>query len=102
MSNSFVGDTQVRPLMHLQLPSVRKLKPAGDLNRIRTFLTEKNSTIQTAAVRLVGAPKLNACVTQLADLVESGADSAVWNAACSHCRKLDRQVQRHYTTHADE
>ena len=38
MSNSFVGDTQVRAIDALATAQrVRKLKPAGDLNRIRTF-----------------------------------------------------------------
>ena len=89
MNNDFAGNVQARAIDSLaNAQRVRKLQPAGDLNRIRTFLTEKNSNIQTAAVRLIGAWKLNACVAQLADLVESSADSAVWNAALQSLQEI--------------
>ena len=89
LKKGFVEDALARSIDALATAQrVRKLQPAGDLNRISTFLTEKNSNIQTAAVRLAGVWKLNACITQLTELVDKDADSPIQITALQSLQEI--------------
>ena len=89
MKNDFEEPAMVRAIDALATAQrVRKQKPAGDLNRAGTLLTKSNPAVQAAAVRLVGAWKLNACITQLTDLVDKGADSPIQNAALQSLQEI--------------
>ena len=78
------------PLMHLQLPSV-----CGSSNRpvisIACVLFLPKKFKYSDRGQAYWGLKLNACVTQLADLVESSADSAVWDAGLQSLQEIGPQ-----------
>jgi HEAT repeat protein len=60
---------------------VRKQKPAGDLNQIRTLLKLEDSAVKLAAIRLAGVWQMKSCVSLLADVATQDAEAAIQTAA---------------------
>jgi putative heme-binding domain-containing protein len=67
---------------------VRKQKPAGDLNQIRTLLKLEDPAVKLAAIRLVGVWQMKSCVSLLADVATQDAEAAIQTAAMQSLQEI--------------
>ncbi|MEO2040255.1 MAG: HEAT repeat domain-containing protein, partial [Pirellulales bacterium] len=82
VKKDFEGSVMVRAINALATAQrVRKQKPAGDLNQIRTLLKLEDPAVKLAAIRLVGVWQMKSCVSLLADVATQEAESSIQIAA---------------------
>lgn len=82
VKKDFEGSVMVRAINALATAQrVRKQKPAGDLNQIRTLLKLEDPAVKLAAIRLVGVWQMKSCVSLLADAATQEAESSIQIAA---------------------
>ena len=82
VKKDFEGSVMVRAINALATAQrVRKQKPAGDLNQIRTLLKLEDPAVRLAAIRLVGVWQMKACVSLLADVATEEAEASIQSAA---------------------
>src|SRR5262249_39716997 len=71
-----LANEPVRPALITALEQAareRKVKPAGDLMKIEPLLTSKDEATRIAAVRLIGAWKLEQLLSKVADFIHYDA-----------------------------
>jgi putative heme-binding domain-containing protein len=89
VQKDFEGSVMVRAINALATAQrVRKQKPAGDLNQIRTLLKLEDPAVKLAAIRLVGVWQMKSCVSLLADVATQDAEAAIQTAAMQSLQEI--------------